>query len=376
MKRKVLIVEDNKRWRDDLKLLCEEALEELHSDEKMKELYLDSIFGKGKGYAVEVASSLDEAIKFLEEEPLEQGDWPSSPREYFGLATIDINLSDASPGTAEGLNLLGQLVKRAKDINTVIVSAEGSAAYAIEGLQKYRTFRFIQKGRFEDEEFKKVIKAAILYSDAIKLLDTWQWKNAKRALRIWETIQRMKLDPEPLYKRNVEDELTKRVDGVTAKPNANWSNKALQSLLKRDNWALMSITIRGFEDFAATLRGSQHAYHVHKFVAKTLNSAVDELGNPDDFCGHLEGGFVLVSTPDKLDGLQQRIESRFKEQIGLFYDDKDKKRGYMLTDINGEKRRVPLMTLTISRVTHEDGPFESRDDIIELATERKRKMGT
>ncbi|MCB0194414.1 MAG: hypothetical protein KDJ65_20865 [Anaerolineae bacterium] len=374
MERKLLIVEDNVGWQEELHYLCGNVLNAIHQDETLKKLYLDDMVRYHQETAIHIAGDLYSAKAYIDQEALAHPHSASSmAHSHFDLVTVDINLTDDTlDSSTEGWEFLTFLKEKLGEANIIVVSGEKSPGLVIEGIQKYGAMSYVWKSQFEDNAFEREVKAIILYNDAIKLLDTWQWRNAKRALTLWEMVQQFEFDNPPVYRLNIEDMFAKRVDSLTHIPNANWSHKMLGLLLDQSNWSLMSLTIKGLEDFSSVLRGSQHADQVRRFVAQILESTVVELGNETDFAGHVDGEFIVISTPDRIETLWRNIEEQFTRQIGIFYDMQDNERGYAVLNVDGREEKIPLMRVVRSQVTAEDGPFFSIETITELAAERKQ----
>ncbi|MCB0208898.1 MAG: response regulator transcription factor [Anaerolineae bacterium] len=374
MERRILIVEDNTGWQEELKYLCGNVLDAIHADETLKDLYLDALMAYNKETAIHVVGDLESAKAYIEQEAKTRPSSAAPPaHSYFDLVTVDINLTDDTlDSSTEGWDFLTFLKEKLGEANVVVVSGEKSPGLVIEGLQKYGAMSYVWKSQFEDSAFEREVKAIVLYNDAIKLLDTWQWHNAKRALTLWKMLRQIEFDNPPVYRLNADDIFAKRVDSVTHIPNANWSHKMLGLLLDQSNWALMSLTIKGLEDFSSVLRGSQHADQVRRFMAQILESTLLELGNETDFAGHVDGQFIVISTPDRIETLWQNIEEKFTRQIGIFYDLQDNERGYAVLNVEGREQKIPLMRVVRSQVTAADGPFFSIETITELAAERKQ----
>jgi hypothetical protein len=375
MVQKVLIVEDNSFWQEDIEMFCQEVLAEIHRDEALKELYLDVVFEGDQNSQVEIVSSLEEALAFIQKIPDEQGHEILLKKDYYGLITIDINLDDVNPDNTEGWVLIDQLRKKDKAVEVIVISGQNTPTYSKASVEKYGALTFVWKGDFpQDKEFKNLMKSAILHGDAIRLLHTEQWFYVKLAALIGEYIQGIELEYSPKYRVNIADQFSNRVDSLTRIPNVDWSRSVIRSLNHRNNWGLLSITINGLEKFASLLYGSQHANEVKQFVAQILDTTLAQYGNREDFIGHDDSGFILISSPDKLDQLQNVIETRFLQEIVIFYQYEDQQRGYAVLDINGQTQNISFMSLLISRVTAYDGPFYDYLDITELASKRKRTL--
>jgi diguanylate cyclase (GGDEF)-like protein len=90
------------------------------------------------------------------------------------------------------------------------------------------------------------------------------------------------------------------------------------------------------------------------FVARILVDAVQELGSPDDFVGHIGGDdFLLLTTPERVSAISARAITRFDAEIGHLYRKEDLLRGYILTwDRGGNVQETPIMSLSVAVATN------------------------
>lgn len=162
---------------------------------------------------------------------------------------------------------------------------------------------------------------------------------------------------------------------VTNLPTAEIINEQLRSLLSSEGWALALAHINGFETFTQSY-GSVVGEDVLKFTALLLMEVVNEVGGPDDFVGQMVVGpdFVLTSTPERARTICERLTMRFDEEIGLHYNYKHRKQGYIeIQDDNGQLRQAPLMSLSIGVLTSQDGPFYDIRELSETAEETRQR---
>lgn len=162
---------------------------------------------------------------------------------------------------------------------------------------------------------------------------------------------------------------------VTNLPTAELINAQLRSLLSTQGWAMALIHINGFTAFTQSY-GAVVGEDVLKFTALLLNEAVNELGSSQEFIGQMVVGpdFVITSTPDHIRPICERLAARFDNEIGLHYNFKDRKRGYIeVVDENGNLRQHPLMSLSIGILTSQDGPFSDIRELSELAEEARQR---
>jgi GGDEF domain-containing protein len=115
---------------------------------------------------------------------------------------------------------------------------------------------------------------------------------------------------------------------------------------------------------------------VLKFTALLLNEVVNELGSSEDFVGQMVVGpdFVVTSTPERIKAISERLITRFDAEIGLHYNYKHRKQGFIeVPDESGGMRQVPLMALSIGVLTSQDGPFYDIRELSETAEETRQR---
>ena len=109
-------------------------------------------------------------------------------------------------------------------------------------------------------------------------------------------------------------------------------------------------------------------------TAKILIQAIHEAGNPDDFIGH-EGGddFVVVTTPQKAVPICEAIISAFDRVAPSFYNEEDRKAGFILGQDRQEKAvKVSLITVSIGIVTTENRTIVHVVEVGEVGAELKK----
>jgi hypothetical protein len=86
-----------------------------------------------------------------------------------------------------------------------------------------------------------------------------------------------------------------------------------------------------------------------------VQNAVRDVGDADDFVGHLSGTeFVLVTVPNHIEALEERIRTRLEQSLDYFYPVKDREKGLL----PGKRLRFQ-----IGRVDPEQGPFDSINEM-------------
>jgi PleD family two-component response regulator len=160
---------------------------------------------------------------------------------------------------------------------------------------------------------------------------------------------------------------------VTGLPSSKLIEEQLRQLMRNDGWSVLYVGINHIEDFN-DIYGFVAGDDVLRFAAMLLSEVVDEAGAGSEFIGHIGGDdFIIISTPAVAAEIQQRLKERFDEEVGSFYGFKDRERGYVEAGKEGEKKRVPLMSLAVGLVHHDTAPFADIREITEVAAEARRR---
>lgn len=119
--------------------------------------------------------------------------------------------------------------------------------------------------------------------------------------------------------------------------------------------------------------GFEHGDEVIRSTARILIQVTQEVGNPDDFIGHVGGDdFVFVTTVDVVDNLCKKIIEDFEKIAPSFYNETDRKAGYIIGhDRQGKEERIPLLSISIGVVTNEFRKIEHVAQISEIGAELK-----
>jgi diguanylate cyclase (GGDEF)-like protein len=118
------------------------------------------------------------------------------------------------------------------------------------------------------------------------------------------------------------------------------------------------------------------------FLADIIRESINTLGGSTDFIGHIGGDdFVIITSPDRAKHIARHIIDEFDKGSLVLMKEDDIRRGYLeIRNRLGERRRVPLMSLTIALVVNEAnrlGHFAQVSDIAsELKTFGKRMPGS
>jgi PleD family two-component response regulator len=121
---------------------------------------------------------------------------------------------------------------------------------------------------------------------------------------------------------------------VTDLPEADLVNQHLQQLLTGDqSWSLLLISISGLSEFRERY-GFLAADDVMRAVTLMVRNAVREHSRADDFIGHLSPeDFLIITTPEKVDEIKARVESRVRQSREYFYPLRDREKARDSTEI-------------------------------------------
>jgi DNA-binding response OmpR family regulator len=246
------------------------------------------------------------------------------------LALLDVNLPDM-----EGYDI-GKTLRqsaRTRHIPIIFLTARGEKQDRLKGLGEVQAEYYIVKP-FDIEEVHTIVKGA---------LDRARQKNLAHP--------------------------------VTNLPTAELINDQYRTLLSSSGWALAQVHINGFEMFTQAY-GAVVGEDVLKFTALLLNEVVNELGSSEDFIGQMVVGpdFIVTSAPEHLGPICEKLSERFDAEIGLHYNYKDRRNGYItVNDDQGNPRQVPLMSLSVGVLTSDDGPFYDIRELSETAEDARQK---
>lgn len=170
-------------------------------------------------------------------------------------------------------------------------------------------------------------------------------------------LEEMYLDASPLTRLPggiaIENVLKKRIDS---------GNPLAFCVLDLDNF-------KAFNDRYGYANGSE----VIKETARIIEQAVKIHGGLDDFIGHVGGDdFVVITAPDRMRETASEIIMQFDRLIPSFYDEGDRKQGYILGKTRqGVEMQFPIMTITIAIVTNERRRLTNPLEASEIAAELK-----
>lgn len=138
-------------------------------------------------------------------------------------------------------------------------------------------------------------------------------------------------------------------------------------------FAVCYIDLDKFKSYNDTY-GFEHGDEVIRESARIILSAATEVGNKDDFVGHIGGDdFVLLTTPEKSETISRRVISDFDKIAPSFYNKEDRERGFIVAkDRQGNVAQISLISVSIGIVTNEYRTISHAAEIGEIGAELKK----
>ncbi|MBU4149109.1 MAG: response regulator [Candidatus Omnitrophica bacterium] len=151
----------------------------------------------------------------------------------------------------------------------------------------------------------------------------------------------------------------------------------LNEIQKRiDEGKLFSVCYIDLDKFKAfnDQYGFEKGDEVIKNSARILISSVQEKGTTKDFIGHVGGDdFVVVTVPEKVDGLCENIISKFDLMVPDLYNKEDKEKGYVVAkDRKGKRKKIPLISISIAVVSNEKKKITHVAEVGEIGADLKQ----
>jgi DNA-binding response OmpR family regulator len=136
-------------------------------------------------------------------------------------------------------------------------------------------------------------------------------------------VQELRLRVRNALKRISQGSLTNPISGL---PEGVLVDERLSEMLQSENWAVLMVSLENMEPFREAY-GFVASDDVLRAVSVMILNTLREMGNADDFLGHLSTtDFVLIVPPANLATLQERLRSRLEQSLDYFYPIKDRER--------------------------------------------------
>jgi signal transduction histidine kinase/DNA-binding NarL/FixJ family response regulator len=182
-------------------------------------------------------------------------------------------------------------------------------------------------------------------------------------------VEELKLRVRNVMTRAQYESLTNPTTGLSS---GRLIEDQLRQLMRRDDWDVIYVGINGFNTFGEVY-GFVAGEEVLRFAAMVLEKAVDSVGTPNDFIGHIGGDdFVIATEKGRGVFIMEELQRRFDAGVGAHYDWSTRQQGYLtLRDAAGNEAKAGLMSFSIGLVAADDGPFVDIREIIEMAADSR-----
>ena len=145
--------------------------------------------------------------------------------------------------------------------------------------------------------------------------------------------------------------------------------------LRVESKAIFSVCYLDLDKFKAynDKYGFEHGDEVIRETARILIQVTQQVGSPNDFIGHIGGDdFVIITIPQAVDKICQKIIDDFEKIAPSFYNETDRKNGYIMAfDRKGVEQKIPLLSMSIGVVSNEYRKIEHVAQIGEIGAELK-----
>jgi GGDEF domain-containing protein len=125
-------------------------------------------------------------------------------------------------------------------------------------------------------------------------------------------------------RRRQQGSLTNTVTGL---PEGNLVDERLLECLQTKNWAILLARLENLDRFREVY-GFVASDDLLRAVAIMLKDTLREVGNPNDFLGHISPTeFIMVVDQENLLSLKDRIYKKLAVTLEYFYHDQDRESG-------------------------------------------------
>jgi diguanylate cyclase (GGDEF)-like protein len=208
------------------------------------------------------------------------------------------------------------------------------------------------------EETEPLNKARLIYAGADDYI--------QKSLIEEELLLRVKLN---LYRISRQQD----IDPITRLPGQNSLWRDLEKRIESKSiFAVCYSDLYKFKEFNQRY-GFKKGDEVIKYTASLILKFLKESGSPSDFLAQVQGDdFIFITPPEGVEAIVNKIIKGFDAGITSFYDEADRKRGFILIkNRKGEIQKIPILRLSIGIVTNEYYPFFNPAQIIQIANELK-----
>lgn len=144
-------------------------------------------------------------------------------------------------------------------------------------------------------------------------------------------------------------------------------------LRRKEDFAVLYVDIdrfKAYNDYYGLHRGDE----IIKACARVLVNIIKNRNPAGGFMGHIGGDdFICIIDDDKINVVCEEIISEFDKTVLDYYNEEDKKRGYIVVENRkGEMEEFLVVTLSIGVVTTRKKSFSHIGEISKLGAELKK----
>ena len=160
--------------------------------------------------------------------------------------------------------------------------------------------------------------------------------------------------------RAEQDSLTNPVSGL---PDGRLVDERILECLQKSNWSMLVVSLDKLDIFRESY-GFVASDDVLRATSLMVHNTLKELGGPDDFLGHLGAtDFVLITGPERVVRLNERVRSRLEQSLDYFYPIKARDKA---------ETRSRRLVIKVGILQSGDGNFTSLDDL-KISLLRKKR---
>jgi len=171
-------------------------------------------------------------------------------------------------------------------------------------------------------------------------------------------IQELRLRVRNALRRTNQTTLTNPVTGLA---EGALVDERLRECLQSEDWSILQVSIKNLGDFREAY-GFVASDDVQRAVSLMIHNAMRGVGSTNDFVGQIGPmDFVLVSQPENIPALSDRIYTRLEQSLDYFYPVKDR----------GKTASGSRLAVHLAETSASEGPFEGLDDLKAELTQRR-----
>ncbi len=162
-------------------------------------------------------------------------------------------------------------------------------------------------------------------------------------------VQELRLRVRNALRRASQGSLNNPVSGL---PDGALVDEKLTEMFQKSSWSLLLVSIINLDVFRDAY-GFVASDDVLRAISLMVHNAMREVGDADDFVGHLTPtDFVLMVSSGNLSSLQERVSTRLEQSLDYFYPIKDRDR---------VSKRDDRLAIKVVELPSVDGRFNNLD---------------